>query len=138
LRCALFCHQRRSVPKIANQQSGRQGSRREDSDEASPYHIKIINQSASGLLIWLKRIASRSDYFYEALFLRIGKMAILHYRVVPVDHSWLISCEDVPIQAFDTEGKALREAVSLINTARKRGDFPSLFVRRPQGTRLTS
>lgn len=57
-------------------------------------------------------------------------MTILHYRVSGFDRTWVVSCEDVLIQAFDNEKSALRAATRLIAAARQRGDHPALFVGR--------
>lgn len=55
-------------------------------------------------------------------------MAILHYQVSQVDHSWLVSCEDVPIDLFDGRKNALGAAMRLVRAARTRGDQAILQI----------
>ena len=57
-------------------------------------------------------------------------MAILHYQVLHIDHSWVISCEDVPIDLFDGRKNAVSAAMHLVKAARARGDQAVLDIRR--------
>ena len=57
-------------------------------------------------------------------------MAILHYQVSQTDHSWVVSCEDVPIDAFDGRKNAVDAAINLVSAARTRGDQATLHVDR--------
>ena len=56
-------------------------------------------------------------------------MAILHYQVSQLDHSWLVTCEDVPVEAFDTRKEAVDAAVKLVGAAKMRGDRPILRIK---------
>jgi hypothetical protein len=58
-------------------------------------------------------------------------MAILHYRVSRCDHSWVVSCEDVPIQDFAGQDDAVGAATKLVAKARQRGDHVFLRVDSP-------
>ncbi len=55
-------------------------------------------------------------------------MALLHYHVLQLDHSWLVSCEDVPIEAFDLRKSAIGAATKLVSAARHRGDRALLHI----------
>lgn len=59
-------------------------------------------------------------------------MSVLHYRVSAVAaRHWLVSCEDVAIQDFETRQAALDAVAGLVDAARARGDWPVLVVRAP-------
>jgi hypothetical protein len=57
-------------------------------------------------------------------------MAILHYQVSQTDHSWVVSCEDVPIDAFDGRNNAVDAAMNLVSAAKTRGDQAILHIDR--------
>lgn len=59
-------------------------------------------------------------------------MAILHYQVSQIDHSWVVSCEDVPIDLFGARKKAVDAAMKLIKAARTRGDRAVLNIDHPR------
>lgn len=59
-------------------------------------------------------------------------MAILHYQVSRIDRSWLVICEDVPVDAFDNRKEAVGAAMKLVSAARTRGDKPVLHIDQPQ------
>lgn len=56
-------------------------------------------------------------------------MAILHYQVSQLDHSWLVTCEDVPVETFDTRKEAMDAAMKLVGAAKMRGDRPILQIK---------
>jgi len=53
-------------------------------------------------------------------------MSILHYRLAPLSHSWLLTCEAVPIAEYPDRDTALAALTRLIKAARSRGDRPLL------------
>jgi hypothetical protein len=55
-------------------------------------------------------------------------MAILHYRVSQIDHSWIVSCEDVPIEEFEKRIDAVGAVTKLVNTARHQGNHALLHI----------
>lgn len=62
-------------------------------------------------------------------------MSVLHYRVSAVaSRHWLVSCEDVAIQDFETRQDALDAVAGLVDAARARGDRPVLVVQAPGHT----
>lgn len=58
-------------------------------------------------------------------------MALLHYKLIHLGTNWILSCEDVPIDAFGSRAKALRCARQLIALANQRGDTTTLQGGRP-------
>lgn len=65
-------------------------------------------------------------------------MAILHYQVSRLDHSWLVTCEDVPVEAFDNRKEAVDAAMKLVGAAKLRGDRPLLQIGHPRGASATA
>lgn len=55
-------------------------------------------------------------------------MAVLHYQVSQLDHSWVVSCEDVPIDSFEGRRTAVGAAMKLVNAAKTRGDRVVLHI----------
>lgn len=59
-------------------------------------------------------------------------MTILHYQVSRIDHSWIVSCEAVPIDVFDGRKSAVTAAERLVRAARRRGDNVTLHIDQPR------
>lgn len=55
-------------------------------------------------------------------------MTSLHYQVSQCGHLWVVSCEDIPIEAFDDRKDALSAASRLVNVARHRGNHVQLQI----------
>jgi hypothetical protein len=53
-------------------------------------------------------------------------MAALHYGLSQVGHEWVLTCESVPVECFDSYAEALVAAKTHIATAKKRGDLATL------------
>lgn len=62
-------------------------------------------------------------------------MTILHYKVSQVDHSWVVYCEDVPIEMFDGRKNAVGATMKLVSAANARGDQAILHIDRVHTSR---
>lgn len=53
-------------------------------------------------------------------------MALLHYGLSKLGHQWVLSCECVPIDRFDSRVAAMSGAKSFMEAAKRRGDSATL------------
>ena len=57
-------------------------------------------------------------------------MANLHYQVSQSGHLWVVTCEDMPIEAFEDRERAVSAATRLVNLARHHGNHVQLLIDR--------
>jgi hypothetical protein len=53
-------------------------------------------------------------------------MTALHYGLSQVGHDWVLTCESVPVESFESYAEALVAAKTHIAIAKKRGNFATL------------
>ncbi len=58
-------------------------------------------------------------------------MSLLHYRLSKFARAWVVSCEGVPIERFDSRAAAVQAADRLVETARSRGDQTVIHFDKP-------